>query len=121
MAVLNGLPERFNSLISALDALGNEDEAFSLDFVKSRLLQEEQRIEMRTRASSTKSETSALFSTRGKKQARIPQLRKIAEKQDIRLSLLGEVSDLLQTSWRKRNKKRTPKDTAFIAEKQENC
>ncbi len=32
MAVLNGLPERFNSLISALDALGNEDEAFSLDF-----------------------------------------------------------------------------------------
>ncbi len=36
MAVLNGLPERFNSLISALDALGNEDEAFSLDFVKRR-------------------------------------------------------------------------------------
>ncbi len=29
MAVLNGLPARFNSLISALDALGNEDEAFS--------------------------------------------------------------------------------------------
>ncbi len=27
MAVLNGLPERFNNLISALDALGNEDEA----------------------------------------------------------------------------------------------
>ncbi len=61
MTVLNGLPARFNSLISALDAFGNEDEAFSLDFVKSRLLQEEQRIEMRTRASSTKSETSALF------------------------------------------------------------
>ncbi len=66
IAVLNGLLGRFNSLINALDALGNEDEAFSLDFVKSSLLQEEQRIEMRTRASNTKSETSALFSTRGK-------------------------------------------------------
>ncbi len=43
MAVLNGLPERFNILISALDALGNENETFSLEFVKSRLLQEEQR------------------------------------------------------------------------------
>ncbi len=66
MAVFNGLSERFNSLISALDALGNEDETFSLDFVKSRLLQQEQRMEMRTRASSTKSETSALFSTRSR-------------------------------------------------------
>ncbi len=40
MAVLNRWPERFNSLISALDALGNEAETSSLDFVKSRLLQE---------------------------------------------------------------------------------
>ncbi len=47
MAVLNGLPKRFNNLISALDALGNENETFSLEFVKSRLLQEEQRINMR--------------------------------------------------------------------------
>ncbi len=28
MAVLNGLPKRFNNLISALDALGNENETF---------------------------------------------------------------------------------------------
>lgn len=47
MAVLNGLPARFDGLIVALDALGNEDRLFSLDFVKSRLLQEEQRAGMR--------------------------------------------------------------------------
>ena len=33
MAVLNGLPDKYNSLISALDALGNEEELFSLEFV----------------------------------------------------------------------------------------
>ena len=47
MAVLNGLPPRYDSLIVALDALGNEDRLFTLDFVKSRLLQEEQRSNMR--------------------------------------------------------------------------
>ena len=47
MAVLNGLPPRYDSLIVALDALGNEDKIFTLDFVKSRLLQEEQRSNMR--------------------------------------------------------------------------
>ncbi len=41
ITVLIGLPERFNNLTSALDALGNENETFSLDFVMSRLLQEE--------------------------------------------------------------------------------
>ncbi len=50
MPVLNGLPEQFNSLISALDALRNEDETVSLDFVKNFILQEEQRIELRTQA-----------------------------------------------------------------------
>ncbi len=47
MAVLNGLPERFNNLISALDAFGSENETFSLEFVKSSLLQEEQHMKMR--------------------------------------------------------------------------
>ncbi|CDF39842.1 unnamed protein product [Chondrus crispus] len=56
MAVLNGLPARFEALIVALDALGNEEKIFSLDFVKSRLLQEEQRANMK----STSSQTSAL-------------------------------------------------------------
>ena len=39
MAVLNGLPRNFESLIVALDALGNDDKAFTFEFVKSRLLQ----------------------------------------------------------------------------------
>ena len=60
MAVLNGLPARFESLIGALDALGNEDEMFSLDFVKSRLLQEEQRAEMKGNKS-VSSKDSALL------------------------------------------------------------
>lgn len=48
MAVLNGLPDLFDNLISALDALRNEHERFTLDFVKSRVLKEEQRMKMRT-------------------------------------------------------------------------
>eukprot|EP00171_Calliarthron_tuberculosum_P003752 IDg3752t1 len=43
MALLNGLPERFDGLISALDALGNDDKIFTFDFIKSRCVQEEQR------------------------------------------------------------------------------
>ena len=53
MAVLNGLPARFEALIVALDALGNEEKIFSLDFVKSRLLQEEQRANMKSSSSNT--------------------------------------------------------------------
>ena len=47
MAILNGLPSSYDNLIVALDALGNEDKLFSVDLVKSRLLQEEQRASMR--------------------------------------------------------------------------
>ena len=43
MAVLNGLPPRFDNLIFALDARGNENKLFGLEFLKSHLLQEEQR------------------------------------------------------------------------------
>ena len=53
MAVLNGLPSRFDSLIVALDALGNEDKVFGLDFVKSRVLQEEQRENMKSIATTS--------------------------------------------------------------------
>ena len=53
IAVLNGLPARFESLIAALDAVGSEDKMFSLEFVKSRLLQEEQRAEMKDKPSSS--------------------------------------------------------------------
>ena len=47
MDVMNSLLSKYDSLIVALDALGNEDRIFTLDFVKSRLLQEEQRFNMR--------------------------------------------------------------------------
>ncbi len=83
--------ERFNSLISALDALGNEDEAFSLDFFKSRLLQEEQRIEMRTWTSSTRSKLLHYF-LHEVKQGPHTTTAEIAEKQDIRLSVAGRSS-----------------------------
>ena len=42
MALLNGLTERFDSLISALDAFGDENK-FSFEFMRVQLLQEEQR------------------------------------------------------------------------------
>eukprot|EP00171_Calliarthron_tuberculosum_P004339 IDg4339t1 len=41
MALLNGLPERFDSLISALDAIGDGDEVFTFEFGSSRCEQEE--------------------------------------------------------------------------------
>lgn len=60
MAVLNGLPEQFEGLIVALDALGNEEKTFTLDFVNSRLLQEEQRADMKDKSLAT-SHDSALI------------------------------------------------------------
>ena len=44
MELLNRLPEEYSSLISALDALGSEESELDFDFVKARVLQEEQRI-----------------------------------------------------------------------------
>lgn len=46
MTVLNGLPSAYRYIITALDAIGDSS-TFSLDLVRSRLLQEEQRNEMR--------------------------------------------------------------------------
>ncbi len=58
MAFLNGIPERFSTLISALDALGTED-FFGFDFVTSKALQKEARLDSRVE-SSTPFEESAL-------------------------------------------------------------
>ena len=62
MAVLNGLPPHYDSLIVALDALGNEDRLFTLDFVKSRLLQEEQTANMR-HSRNVRNKNAALLNT----------------------------------------------------------
>ncbi len=43
MAVLNGLPPRFETIITAHDAIGDDDASFTFDKVRSRLLQEERR------------------------------------------------------------------------------
>ena len=50
MTILCGLPERFEHLIVAIDTVA-DDSNLTLDFVKSRLLQEEQRINDRGNAS----------------------------------------------------------------------
>lgn len=59
MAVLNGLPDRFHSLIVALDALSNEQKDFSLEYAKSGLLQEEQRANMKNTSTFTSHQSMA--------------------------------------------------------------
>ena len=62
MALLNGLPDEYNALISALDAIDSSESELDWEFVKSRILQEEQRIGMRAKSALAKSETAALVS-----------------------------------------------------------
>lgn len=64
MAVLNGLPSQYQPIITALDAIGDDDESFTFSKVRSRLLQEEKRIQIRTK-SSTSATDSALVSQSG--------------------------------------------------------
>ena len=60
MALLNGLPDEYHSLISALDTIDSDGRELSWDHVKSRVLQEEQRINARTRKAQEKSDAAAL-------------------------------------------------------------
>lgn len=60
MAMLNGLPEAYDPLISAIDAIHGEDEKLKFDYVKSRIIQEEQRINTRTSQAAAKTEAAAL-------------------------------------------------------------
>eukprot|EP00171_Calliarthron_tuberculosum_P009826 IDg9826t1 len=68
MSFLNGLPERFDSLISALDALGDNDKIFSFNYVISRCEQEEQRHSQRHQVAFRKSEAAALSYLRPRKE-----------------------------------------------------
>ncbi len=60
MELLNGLPNQYDALISAIDVLGSEESVIRFDFIKACVMQEEQRISMRSEAALAKSETSAL-------------------------------------------------------------
>ncbi len=60
MALLNGLPDEYNALISALDAIDSDESELDWEFIKSRIMQEEQRIGMRTKSALAKSESAAL-------------------------------------------------------------
>ena len=67
MGLLNGLPDRFDGLISALDALGDDTKVFTFDFVLSRCEQEEQRHTQRDQDALQKAETAALLASLNKK------------------------------------------------------
>ncbi len=43
MVVLNGLPSRFETIITALDAIGDDDPSFTFDKVRSRLYRKRRR------------------------------------------------------------------------------
>ena len=62
IALLNGLPEEYNALISALDAIDEDETKLKFEFIKSRVIQEEQRIIMHTQSAQAKSETAAVLS-----------------------------------------------------------
>lgn len=68
MAILNGLPEQYENIITALDALGDDIKTFTLDLVKSRLLQEEQRRDMRHHVEGHTSSAAALFGSSSRHQ-----------------------------------------------------
>lgn len=73
MALLNGLPEQYDALISALDAVGNDDHTLSFDHVKARVMQEEQRMGMRHAAATVQSEAAALLSQQTNANRQRPQ------------------------------------------------
>ncbi len=70
MTLLNGLPDEYRALISALDALDSDESSLNWEHVKSRVLQEEQRIVMRVKSAQQKSETAALISTQNARRSR---------------------------------------------------
>ncbi len=66
MTMLSGLPTRFDMLISALDAISDDNTKFTFDFVVSRAQQEELRHLERLNQSVTKNDNAALLATRQK-------------------------------------------------------
>ena len=60
MALLNGLPEEYYALIGALDAIDEVETKLKFEFIKSRIIQEEQPISMSAKSAQEKSEAAAL-------------------------------------------------------------
>ncbi len=63
LALLNGLPEEYNDLISALNAIDEDETKLKFEFIKSRIIQGEQRIMMRTKSAQAKAESAALLAS----------------------------------------------------------
>lgn len=68
MAILNGLPEQYKNIIAAIDSLGDDIKTFTLNLVKSRLVQEEQRRDMGHHSERNKSSTAALYGSSSRHQ-----------------------------------------------------
>ena len=64
MSLLNGLPEEYDALIGVLDAINDDESKLNFEFVKSRVIKEAQRINMRTKSAQDKAKTAALLSKR---------------------------------------------------------
>ncbi len=60
MAVLNGLPPGFDTIITALDAIGADDPSHTFDKVRSRLVQEERLSDLRATSKHSVSESALL-------------------------------------------------------------
>ena len=63
MTLLSGLLDRYDGLISTLDAMSDNTEKFTFQFVVSRCQQEEQRHDEREKQAQMKSEAAALISS----------------------------------------------------------
>ena len=76
MALLNSLSEEYNALISALDAIDEDETKLKFEFINSRIMQKERRIKMRTKSPQEKAETDALSTTQqyanGRNSRRLP-------------------------------------------------
>ena len=121
MAALNGLPPSYESLIVALDALGNEEKFFTFELVKSRLLQEEQR-SLERESTDLVSKPSALVGVSGSNGGRLP--RRENKYANVRCKNCGNLGHTPSHCWGKNiDGKRPPnpnprekRDNAFVGE-----
>jgi len=97
MTLLCGLPDPYDPLISALDAIGTEESVLEFDHVKSRIMQEEQRIKMRTTAAVSKSEAGALIS---KCHGNCGQCN-VANKERPKCAHCGKIGHTIDKCWKK--------------------